>query len=503
MTNESGLFTIKDILFNGNQDPNNNAIESPGYQPLTYRDLRAQITSVVKTLNSMGFHRNDRIAVITPPGPETAVVIISVMTGLTVVPLNPQNKEPEFEDIFSHLGIKAIIVCEGYQTAATEAATGQNIPVIELIPVTGKAGKFVLTPSVPQDTTEPEFATQSDIAYILLTSGTTSTSKIVPVTQKQSCLSKQKTGDILQFTQADRCLHIIPYYHGMGVGTALLSVLFFGGTVICIKNFIPSDFPQLLKTQQPTNYSAGPALHQGILRKIKTRSPEEFAGNSLRFIRSTSATLPDRVQLELEKLLGVPMIDSFGMSEAGTISLNVPPKHGSVGIPIVESLRIFEENGADLETNTVGEIVIKGETVFSGYENAPDENKAAFIDGWFRTGDLGYIDDEGYLFITGRKKEMINKGGEKIAPADIDRVLLSHPLVKEAMTFSIRDPVLGEDIAAMVVLADTRVSEEELRWFLLDHLVQFKVPRNIYFVDEIPKTATGKLLRQAGTERYS
>jgi acyl-CoA synthetase (AMP-forming)/AMP-acid ligase II len=498
----TGLFSIREMIWNG-QDPDQNAIESPGYLPLTYRELREQIQYVVRDLNARGFFRNDRIAILIPAGPEAAVSILSVMAGFTVVPLNPHNREQEYADIFSRVGIKAIIVQKNLQTDARAVAMSQKIPVLELVPSGGKAGIFELLPKACSVTREPEFATSSDIAYILLTAGTTSASKIVSFSQRRSGLSRQLTAELLKITDNDRCLHIVPYYHGMGIASVLLVPLSAGGTVICSKEFIPSDFLHLLKTCRPTYCTAGPALHQGILRNIKKVPPAELKPNSLRFIRSGSAALPTSVRSELEILLGVPLIEAYYMSETGIISINIPQKSGSVGIPVIEFLRIVDEQGTVCRKNEQGEIIVKGETVFSGYENAPSENDAAFIDGWFRTGDVGYLDDDGYLFLTGRKKELINKGGEKISPEEIDTVLHSHPLVKEAMVFPVRDPVLGEDIAAMVVPGDQKVTENDLRIYLLDRLVPFKVPRRIYLVDEIPRNPVGKPLRQVGTQRYS
>jgi acyl-CoA synthetase (AMP-forming)/AMP-acid ligase II len=500
--NKSGLFTIKDVLFDGNQDPNHNAIECPGYEPLIYHDLRLQILYVVKTLNAMGFHRNDRIAVITPAGPETAVIIISVMTGFTVIPLNPQCREQEYTDIFSQLRIKAIIVQKDQPNAAMRLAMIQNIPVIELRPVSKKAGKFGLGPAMPPDGGEAEFAISSDIAYVFLTSGTTATSKIVPVSQKQSVISKQRTCIAARITAADRSLHIIPYYHTMGIGSSLLTPLIAGGTVICTRDFIPSDFTHLLRKYRPTWFMAGPALHAGILREIKKSPPSELNNHSLRYIRSGSGFLPVHVRQELEELLKVPVIDAYAMSEAGAVAINIPPKRGSVGIPFIDSIQIIDQNGLSLKPNMTGEILIKGETVFNGYENAPDENNAAFIDGWFRTGDMGYLDDEGYLFLTGRKKEQINKGGEKLSPVEIDTVLMSHPLVREAMVFPVQDPVLGEDIGAMIVREQENLTANDLRIYLLDRLTPSKIPRRFYFVDAIPKNANGKPLRYVGTDRY-
>jgi acyl-CoA synthetase (AMP-forming)/AMP-acid ligase II len=503
MTNESGHFTIKELLFNRNQDPDQNAIESPGLHPLTYHDLRLQVLYVIKTLTAMGFHRNDRIAVITPAGPETAIIIISVMAGFTAIPLNPQNTKQECQTYFSQLKIKAIIVQRGYETAATAAAKSWNIPIIELIPYLGKAGKFELEPAVVQDDTEAEFATPTDISYVILTSGTTARSKIVPISQKQFFLARQRQMERFNITSADRCLHIVPYYHGMGIGSALMSILLAGGTVICTKDFIPPDFFHLLKTFRPSLFVASPAFYQAILRESKKVPPDELKNNSLRLIVSSSASLPPNICHELETVLGITVIENYASSETGSISINFPPKRGSVGIPVVDYVRILNENDTGLGPYEPGEIVVKGETVFSGYEDAPLENKAAFTDGWFRTGDIGYLDDEGYLFLTGRKKELINKGGRKIAPAEIDAVLTSHPGVRDAMAFGISDPALGEDIAAMVVPAGEPVTEDELRTYLLDHLAQYKIPRRIFFVDAIPKNATGKPLRYAGTELFS
>jgi acyl-CoA synthetase (AMP-forming)/AMP-acid ligase II len=501
--NDPGHFTLKDMIFDHNQDPDHHAIESPGLHPLTYRDLRAQILYVVKTLNAMGFHRNDRIAIISPAGPETAVIIISVMAGFTSVPMDPQNKTREYETHFSQLKIKAIIVQKGYQTQATPAAESRNLPVIALKPVPGMAGKFLLEPTVVPDKKKAEFASPSDISHVFLTSGTTSRPKIVPVSQIQSFVLRQRQIQTLNITSTDRCLHLLPYYHGMGIGLPLLGILLAGGTVICTKDFIPSDFFPLLKTYRPTYYIAGPAHHQGILREIKKVPPDELKNNSLRFILSSSALLPTEVREELEALLGVAVIEHFATSETGVISINFPPKRGSVGIPVIEHLKILDENDNSARPYEQGEIVVKGETVFSGYENAPDINKTVFFNGWFRTGDMGYIDDEGYLFLTGRKKEIINKGGEKIAPSEIDEVLLTCPGVRDVMTFTVNDPVLGEDIAAMVVRTEARVTEQELRTYLLDRIAPFKVPRKIYFTDAIPRNPAGKPLRHVGTKRYS
>jgi len=499
--NTSGPVTLEDML-SGGQDPDHPAIVSPGYQPLTYRDLRLQVRDTVQALCSMGFHRNDRIAVTAPPCPETAVSIIAVMAGFTCLPLNPQNKAQEFDTFFSTFRPDAVIVHGNSDTAARPVAESLGIPVIGLTAVSGTAGRFTLNAGLPREPAGAVYGLPADIATLILTSGTTSAPKIVPYSQELLSRITHMSCELNRMTQEDRSLHIVPYFHGLGLLSTLLAPLLAGGTVICTRDFIPSDFVPLLKTEKPTFYWGVPALHQAILQELKKLPAGGIGPNSLRFIGTVSAYMPDEVRSELEMLAAAPLIESYGMTEAAFISRNVPYKRGSVGIPVIESVQILDDNGEAAGTGTCGEIAIRGRVVIGGYLDAPLENEQAFRNGWFYTGDLGYLDEEGYLFITGRKKELINKGGEKISPAEIDSVLRSHPGVADAMSFMVADPVLGEDIEAMVVRADPLISGEELRRYLLDRLVQFKVPRRIRFVDAIPKNATGKPLRSLGTRRY-
>lgn len=500
---EPGQYSIRELIFNSSQNPDRHAIECPGHRPLTYRGLRVKVRTIVRALNNRGFCTSDRIAVITPAGPETAVLILSVMAGFTCVPLNPQKRETEFKRYFRQLNIKAVILQKGYSSEAGAAARALDIPVIEQVPVPGYAGAFGLEPNISPGGNEAEFASPSDIALLLFTSGTTGTEKIVPILQNKFVLNQHRQITALAMTAAERFLHILPYYHAAGLSVPLTGTLLAGGTVICTEQFIPSDFLRLLKTCRPTYYSAVPAFHKAILRDIRKAPPEELRNTSLRGIRSSSASLDAGVYRELGRLLHVPVINVYSMSETGVISINLPPREGSVGLPVIESLTIRDEYGNILKDGENGEIVVRGETVFTGYEDAFNKDNAEFIDGAFRTGDMGYVDDDGYLFITGRKKELINKGGEKISPEEIDTILKTHPAIADAMAFSVSDPDLGEDIAAMVIRKKGSLSEDRLRMFILDHLSPSKVPRRIYFVDEIPKTPSGKPMRYEGTRRYS
>ena len=504
MSDKSDISTLHDLIFSNSQDPASPAIESPGSDPLTYRDLREQITCTVRAINDRGLNTTNRIAVVTPNCPATGVLILSLMTGCVCAPLNPGYTADEYDRYFAQFRTDAVVVQVNDSPAARTAATRRGIPVIEMVPAQDLAGRFTLGPGFT-GTGNARFASPADTAILLQTSGTTSTPKVVPLTHRLICSVAQRVCSTFGFTSADRCLHIAPYYHTMGIFGNFIAPLCAGGTVICTRDFIPSDIVPYLRTCRPTFYSAGPAMHRAIVKELRKVTRGKLQGNSLRFIRSASAALPDPLRDELEQLLGVPLIETYGMSEVGgAISTNLPPaKRGSVGRPVIEQLAILDERGTVLRPFEDGEIAVKGDVVFGGYDDDPEGNAALFMDGWFRTGDIGYLDDEGYLYLTGRKKEVINKGGEKISPVEIDDVLMRHPSVEDAMSFRIDDPALGEDIAAMVVGKNPPPSVGELRNYLLDHLSPQKIPRKIWFVDTIPRTANGKPLRYAGTRRYS
>lgn len=498
----TGPSTIYEMLFSGSQDPDRNAIECPGQRPCTYRDLRQQILSVLQLLGARGLHRNDRVAIVAPAGPDTAVAILGIMAGSTAVPLNPQSSIPEYQAALSSMRSDVLILRRGYGTAAATAAELEGIPVIELVPSPHMAGTFSLEPAAGEPSGEPAFSAPSDTAILFMTSGTTAAPKIVPFTQERLCRDARRM-EIYHFTKTDRHLHILPYYHLAGIKGTLLAPLISGGTVICTREFIASDFPGLLRDYRPTEYTAVPAQHQAILREIRKIPAEELRPNSLRRIRSGSSLLPGEVREGLERLLGVPVIEGYASSEAGTITVNIPPRQGSVGLVVIDDLVIVDEDGHRLGPGEPGEILVRGGTVFDGYENVPEETAVAFINGWFRTGDLGYLDRDGYLFLTGRKKELINKGGEKISPAVIDAALLSHPEVMDAMAFPIGDPMLGDEVAAMVVRTRNDLTEADLRKFLLDRLNPTMLPGRIFFVDTIPRTETGKVMRGEGTRQFS
>jgi acyl-CoA synthetase (AMP-forming)/AMP-acid ligase II len=343
-------------------------------------------------------------------------------------------------------------------------------------------------------------AEASDIALVLHTSGTTSRPKIVPLSQTNITASAYHIGNSLALRENDTCLNIMPLFHIHGLIAATLSSIAAGASVICTPGFNALKFFSWMEETRPTWYTAVPTMHQAILTRAD-RNKEIIAQGRLRLIRSSSSSLPPQVMEALEATFGVPVIEAYGMTEAAhqMASNPLPPGKrfsGCVGIAAGPDVAIMDEVGVLLGSGELGEIVIRGRNVTAGYEANVEANAKAFTNGWFRTGDQGTIDADGYLRLTGRLKELINRGGEKISPLEVDTVIMDHPAVAQVVTFGVPHDKLGEDVAAAVVLREGAACDaRELRAFVGSRIADFKVPRKIVFLDEIPKGATGKLQR--------
>jgi acyl-CoA synthetase (AMP-forming)/AMP-acid ligase II len=494
--------TIHELL--ADKSANTIAFVGSGCPSLTYGGLREHVERSMTSLNQFGIGRNDRVALVLPNGTEMATAFVAVAAGTTSAPLNPAYRADEFEFYLSDLKAKALIVERGSASPALGVAAKLKIPVIEIVRAnTDPAGVFELVPVDNSKTTAAPhggYAKPDDVALVLHTSGTTSRPKIVPLSQRNVCASAGHIRDILSLTPADRGLSIMPLFHIHGLIGSVLSTLCAGGSVFCTPGFNALKFFAMMDEAKPTWYTAVPTMHQAILARA-ANNREVIARYPLRFIRSSSSSLPPQVLAELEQAFNAPVLESYGMTEAShqMTSNPLPPrphKPGTVGVAAGPEVGIMSEDGKLLGPNTTGEIVIRGPNVTKGYENNPKANAEGFTHGWFRTGDQGMIDAEGYLSITGRLKEIINRGGEKISPREVDEVLMDHPAVQQVVTFAMPHAKLGEDVAAAVVLREGKsANEKEIREFAAKRLADFKVPRKILILDEIPKGATGKLQR--------
>jgi acyl-CoA synthetase (AMP-forming)/AMP-acid ligase II/acetyltransferase-like isoleucine patch superfamily enzyme/acyl carrier protein len=500
--NELNSRTLYEVIKSrAEQDPNAIAIQASGRTPLTYRGLADHVGSIVRALRMSGLKRNDRVALVLPNGPEMATAFLGVASATTCAPLNPSYRANELDFYLSDLRTNALVILAETDSPARDVARKQDIPIIELKPVLqAEAGIFELLGGHLNSRDDIQFAQGADAALVLHTSGTTSRPKIVPLTHLNLCWSAHNIAGTLGLMRNDRCLSVMPLFHIHGLIGATLSSLMAGGSIFCTRGFDVTKFFDWMDESHATWYTAVPTIHQAILNRGNVYH-EVIARNPFRFIRSSSAALPERVMAGLEEMFHAPVIESYGMTEAAhqMTSNPLPPlprKAGSVGIAAGPEVAVMDKSGGLVPVGATGEIVIRGPNVTSGYEANVSANTSAFTNGWFRTGDEGRFDEDGYLFLTGRLKEMINRGGEKIAPKEIDEVLAQHPAIVQAIAFSVPHPTLGEDIAAAVVLKDgASVAEEELREFAASRLANFKVPGRIVVVDDIPKGPTGKLQR--------
>lgn len=480
------------------------AIGAPGRDWLTYGGLRSLAHSIASSLHSAGVGRGDRIAIVLPNGPEMAAAFIAAAQTAVTAPLNPIYREDEFAFYFEDLKAKAVMLPEGYDGPALGAASKLGLSVLRVVVDDGApAGHFQLRGERASDEAVRAAPDHGDCALILHTSGTTSRPKIVPLLQSNLAASALNVMASLNLTADDRCLNVMPLFHIHGLVAAVSASLAAGGSVWCSPGFDAIKFFGWMREAKPTWYTAVPTMHQAILSR-SARNVETIARVPLRFLRSSSASLPGPVMETLARTFKAPVIESYGMTEAAhqMTSNPLPPgaqKPGAVGMAAGPLVRIAHQTENELVKGT-GEVVISGSNVTPGYDGNPEANEKSFFEAkgyrWFRTGDQGEFDEDGYLTLIGRLKEIINRGGEKVSPLEVDGVLSAHPAVAQCVTFAVPHPKLGEEVAAAVVLTDgAQVSENDIRTFLGRRLAAFKVPRKVVFLDEIPKGATGKLQR--------
>ncbi len=497
--------TIQELIGRGaDGDP---ALLAPDRPALSHAGLRRLVDETGRRLGQLGIARNDRVAIVLPNGPEMAAAFIAIGCAATTAPLNPAYRAEEYRFYLGDLKAKALVVEGGSATPAAAVAKELGIAILELdVPAGAPAGVFTLSgagagqAATPGPAEAPEPAEAQDTALVLHTSGTTSRPKMVPLSQANICASAHNIAQTLNLGPADRCLNIMPLFHIHGLMAAVLASLGAGASIFCSPGFNALKFFAWLAEARASWYTAVPTMHQAILaRAARNRPIIEQAG--LRFVRSSSSSLPPQIMAALEDTFDAPVIEAYGMTEAAhqMASNPLPPgprKAGSVGRAAGPEIRLMDQTGRFLESGETGEIVIRGANVTDGYEANPEANATAFTEGWFRTGDLGRFDQDGYLSIEGRIKEIINRGGEKISPREVDEVLLDHPSVAQAVTFAVPHDKLGEEVAAAVVLSEgADIAGDDIRAFARQRLADFKVPRRIVVVDEIPKGATGKVQR--------
>ena len=479
------------------------AIVACGCDALTWGGLREHIERTAAALRSLGIEASDRVAIVMPGGAELATALLAVSRVAAAAPLNPAYSERELRFYLGDLAPKALLVSTDADTPAVGVAREVGARILRASVRRGApAGVFAIEAERPQHPVPAGSSHRitAETALLLHTSGTTSRPKLVPLTRANLGASARHVSTTLGLGPEDRCLLLMPLFHIHGIVAGVLASLAGGGSIACTGGFDALRFVRWLDELDPTWTTAVPAMHQAIVARADRAGAAACRGR-LRLLRSSSAALPRRAMADLERVFEAPVVESYGMTEAAhQICSNPPPpgrrKPGSVGPAAGPEVAILGPGGRVAAPGAIGEIVIRGPNVMPGYAGAPDANDAAFIDGWFRTGDEGVLDDQGYLTIRGRLKEIINRGGEKVSPHEIEEVLLDHPEVVQAAAFALPHPSLGEEVAAVVVLRPGgSATPEVLRAFAAERLARFKVPRRLLLRDEIPKGPTGKVQR--------
>jgi acyl-CoA synthetase (AMP-forming)/AMP-acid ligase II len=463
---------------------------------VTYDSLRRQVLEMANALASAGIRRDDAVAIALPNGLPAIVSFLAASIAGKAAPLNPAYPYEEFHFFLGDTNAR-ILLCPavGAEFART-AATDLKIPVLSV--EMNERGNVHLT-GAPTGATATN-PTADDIALILHTSGSTGKPKRVPLRHFNLAVSSANIANTYSLSEEDVSLCIMPLFHIHGLIASTMATLLSGGAVVVPTKFNALSFWRTVREHRVTWYSGVPTMHQLLMARTHHKPAE---ADTLRFIRSCSAPLSPELIHKIENEFGVPFVEAYGMTEAShqMTSNPLPPRHrkaGSVGVGAGLRVRIMDKAGNSLENNQRGEIAIQGANVFRGYENNPEANSRAFVNGWFRTGDQGFLDDDCYLHLTGRIKDIIIRGGENIAPHEVDEILLRHPAVAAAVTFGCAHPTLGEEVAAAVVLHEPHGATESV---LIKHcrelLAEYKCPKKIYLVKSIPTTATGKIRRRA------
>lgn len=458
---------------------------------VSYEDLLGSADLIARQLVALGVDRGDAVALILPNGPELVSAFLGIARlGAAAAPLNPGLTARETAAACMDLKPRLLLVDEGESSrASVEACAELGVRVIEV----GRAPLAELV-GVSSDSPSPALPSAEDVCLLLHTSGTTSKPKSVPIKQRNLAASARNIADFYRLDQSDSTYCVMPLFHIHGLVGVVFSTLCSGGTVVVPRRVAPSRFAPDLEQNNVTWVSAVPTIMARLLPRLEGRAPA-----ALRFGRTSSSALPRELVHSFESMLELPLIEAYGMTEAShqMTSNPLPPAErqpGSVGVAAGTDVAVVDESWGELAADDVGEIVVRGPGVIDGYVDNPKANAASFRDGWFRTGDLGTLTEGGYLSIVGRIKEMINRGGEKIAPREIDEALLLHPAVAEAVAYGAPDPKYGEVVHAAVV-TNGALDQRELRSHCGGLLAAFKVPDRFTVLDEIPKGPTGKVQR--------
>jgi oxalate---CoA ligase len=483
--------TLLDLLATG--EDSSIALVEPSGRTMTHAQLRDGIRTLAGQLSCLGVGAGDRVALVLGNGADIVVTFLAVTSlGAAAAPLNPALSAGEMRTEMTDLAL-SVALYDAASGAPTLAAAGGVTRATSLVQYADDHTSLAeVATGDPASTGSPD-----DVALLLHTSGTTSKPKTVPLRQRNLAVSVRTVAATYGLTPEDIGYVVMPLFHVHGLVAGVLAPLSVGASVVVPAKFSASSFWSDVHAHRATWYTAVPTIHHLV---VEATSDGRQEGHRLRFVRSCSSTLAAPLWRRFEERIGVPLVEAYGMTEAShqMTSNPLPPgrrEPGSVGLATGIGVQVVDQSWSPVATGEPGEVCVRGRSVVDGYLDNPEANAASFRDGWFRTGDVGTLDADGYLRLVGRIKELINRGGEKISPYEVEAVLLEHPSVSEAAVYPKPDDIYGEQVAAVVV-ARSEVSSDELVRHCRARIAAFKVPVQVAVLDAIPKGPTGKIQRR-------
>ena len=462
---------------------------------MSYRALETASARVAGLLAQRGIGPGERVGVMLPNVPEFAVVYYGVLrAGGVVVPMNPLLKEREVAFYLGDSGARLVFAWHGFAEAAEAGAREPGTDCLFVTP-----GEFARLLSEVEPAAEPLDRAPDDTAVILYTSGTTGTPKGAELTHSNLTSNVATVVALHSFSERDVLLGALPLFHSFGQTCSMNATIASGATLSLIPRFDAGRALGIIERDGATVFQGVPTMYSALLHHPER---ESFNTSTLRVCVSGGASLPAEVLRGFEEAFGCTLLEGYGLSETSPVaSSNRPDRErrpGSVGVPIDGvQIRIVDENGAEVPIGARGEIVIRGPNVMKGYWGRPDATAETIRDGWFHTGDIGVMDEDGYFFIVDRLKDMIIRGGYNVYPREVEEVLYEHPAVREVAVVGVPDPELGEEVAAAVALKDgAAADEDELRDFVKARVAPYKYPRLISFFPDLPKGPSGKIVKR-------
>lgn len=485
--------------------PDSDAIVSAGNKTLSFHDLVEEIKGIRRYLTSHGIGRGDHVGTMVRARDAMAVVHLGVQSIVTSVPLNPELTASELAAAVNDFDLAALFTDQLENDSVVEAANRAGVAVFAVARSHASAdSRFEFSGSCIGPVRELEEASQEDVATLLYTSGSTATPKMVPQTNLNRAVAALSASTVLGIKPGDRCLNVMPLFHTAGLHQELAGALVMGAAVI-LAEFDPHTFPGLLGESKPTWFNLTPPMYTLAIPHLKSAA-FETGELGLRFVRSGSAFMPDELKVDIEATLGVPLVNVYGASETSFIAMSALSSGdfcpGSVGRPH-SGVKLTDSSGLQVAVGEIGEIRVKGPTVVTEYYKNPAASAEQFVDGWYRTGDTGYLNEEGFLFITGRLGDLIDRGGEKISPTDVEKVLINCTGIEQAAVFAVSHSELGQEVHAACVLSESsNLTANQIRTHAALELAWAKVPKQVHIVDQLPASSTGKVLRSRLTELF-